>query len=212
MNSLVVRVREEIVASVRTFPGIEGVDSVKLSRLIVVGAALIASGTTAAWGKAKPKPVQEAHAVSVFRSGSTCTKFLGIMGLEKGMDELKKAEDSTGAIFSNHSGQLATFPSPLSVMVLIDQHLCDAQDFSPDTAPESEMLKGLKIKAEWHDGHVRRPAENAMITQKMSTLKEIFQNLRYDIIVPSDGAPIVDHLLLTFSAQGTQLGSLDLHF
>jgi hypothetical protein len=149
-----------------------------------------------------------------FKSGNSCTTFKGFMGLEHGMDRFRKIEDHTAAKFQNDSGPVETFPSPLSVMVLINQHSCDAQGFGPDTAPESEMLKGLEVKAEWSgsDGQARRPAENATINRNMSALKEIFQNLRYDIIVPSDGIPIVDHLLLTFSAQGRQLGSLDLHF
>ena len=131
------------------------------------------------------------------------------MGLEHGMDKLRKIQDSKGTHFSNSSGQVETFPSSLSIMVLIDQH-CGY--LSPDIAGDSNLLKDLDVKIEWYDGKDRRPVEAPTIDRRVSSLKEVLQTLTYRIHISAEEVPIVTHLLVVLSANDKQLAILDLHF
>lgn len=178
-------------------------------RLITVSLVLVATVTTFARDRSTSARVPMAHADTDIRVGRACMRFQAFMGLEHGMDKLRKIEDSKGARFSNKSGHVETFPSPLSIMVLVDQH---CGHLAPDIAGDSNLLKDLDVQIEWYDGKDRRPVEKPTIDRRVSSLKEVLQTLTYRIHIPAEEVPIVAHLLVTLSANDKQLASLDLHF
>jgi hypothetical protein len=178
-------------------------------RLITVSFVLVATGTISGRDSRTSARVPMAHAETDILIGQACMRLQGFMGLEHGMDKLRKIQDSKGTHFSKSSGQVETFPSPLSIMVLINQH-CGY--LAPDIAGDSNPLKDLDLKIEWYDGKERRPVEKPTIDREVSSLKELLQTLTYRIHISAEEVPIVTHLLVTLSSDDKQLASLDLHF